>query len=466
MIGKAVLKPLAPEWLRSLTRRPRHKLRVWRAQLGEWLRSPEREVGRAALGHLRAAFTRPYRRAEGPGALRLLVVNHFYDQDLDALARCGTDCEIWVLDQADVAGIRRYFRPEPEIHTDYNGAGVQRCVRAARRHFARQAVAHLIALARPDAVVSPSDTFYWFRPLLAEFNARGVPVVVQDKEGTLTPGPLTAEHFEHLVRNYPPLAQRFLYWAPGHRDWWVRAGLPAGLTRVVGMPRSDFFFHPERHAPPEALGVPAGKKLVTFFTYEGNVYLTLDLKGRPIGRPWLSMRRETHRALVQLARERPDVHVVVKCHPQSMEVEEMRGELADAPANLTVMLGAASAANLIVNSAVVIGFQTTALIETMLTTKPIIYTGWAAEHDRYLGWLNPIPQSGACFLPRSAGEMLDLTHRLLDGRAAVPEQLLRARQAFAAGYFHDARGETAKRVLRAVAEEVELWRRRGARRAA
>jgi hypothetical protein len=466
MIGKAMIKRWAPIWLRSLSRPPRRMLQTGRAFVGSLLRNPDEELGRAALEHLRSSFTGPLRRAEGAGALRLVILNHFYDQDIDAFARCATDCELWILQHSDVAGIRPFFQPEPELHTDYRGAHVQKRVRAARRYFGREAVAHIRAIARPDAVVAPSDSFYWFRPLMEEFNAQGVPVIVQDKEGTLTPGPLTEEHVAQLVRSYPPMAQRFLFWGPVHREVWERAGLSPPLVRVVGMPRSDFFFHPQRHARPESLGLPAGKKLVTFFTYEGNVYLTSDSKGRPIGKPWLGMRQSTHQALIALARQRPDVHGVVKCHPQSQEIDEIRAELAEAPANLTVMLGASTASNLIVNSAVVIGFQTTAMIETMLTSTPIIYTGWAEEHDRYLDWLIPLPQSGACFLPGSGEELFDLTSRLLDGRTTVPESMLRSRQAFAARYFHDARGVTTERVLQAIAEEVAQWRRTQAARVA
>jgi hypothetical protein len=265
------------------------------------------------------------------------------------------------------------------------------------------------------------------------------------------------EHLALCMRHYPPLAYRFLFWGPVALDAWTQVGFDPARGRIIGMPRSDFFYHPQRHAPPESLGVPPGKKLVTFFTFEGNVYLTPDIKGRPIGRPWLQMRREIHDALVHLAGRRPDVHVIVKCHPQSPEIDEIRGELSAAPSNLTILLGAATAANLIVNSTVVVGFQTTALIETLLTDKPIIYCGWAAEHPRYLDWLIPIPSSGACFQPASAGEFLTLLGQLLDGQVAVPEAMRQGRAAFAARYFRDTRGSAADQVLQAVAEEVASW---------
>jgi hypothetical protein len=423
-------------------------------------------LGREALDTLRRTFTGPLRRAAGPDALRLVIVNHFYDQDIDAYARARTDCELWILHHSAVGGIRAFFQPEPGLAVDYRGPWMQKRVRAARSHFVRQAVAYIRQKVRPDAVVVPSDLFFWLRPILEEFTAVGVPVIAQDKEGTLTPGPLTEENLALWVKRYPPLSQRYLFWGQVQRDAWVKVGLDPAKIRIVGMPRSDFFFHPERHASPESLGLPGGKKLVTFFTFEGDVYLTADVKGRQIGRPWLPMRRDIHETLVRLARERSDVHVIVKVHPQCPEIEEIQAELSSAPSNLTIMLGAATAAHLVANSAVVVGFQTTALIETMLTNKPIVYCGWAPQHDRYLPWLNPIPQSGACFQPASAEAMLELLNGLLDGRLAVPPQMLTNRRAFSSRYFHDARGATADRTLQAIAEEVASWRAARGRRAA
>jgi hypothetical protein len=413
-----------------------------------------RRLGRMAFSHLQASFQGPARRAVHPDALRLLILNHFYDQDIDAFLQARHDCAIWILQHSDVVGIRAFFQPEPGLAVDYNGRWMQPRVRRARRLFVGAAVKYLRQRARPDVVLCPSDVFFWFRPFIEEFRARGVPVVVQDKEGTLTPGPLTEESLALTVRHYPPLANRYYFWGPIQHDAWTKAGLEPGRIRVLGQPRSDFFFHPDRHASPEQLGFPAGKRLVTCFTFEGDVYLTADLRGRNLGRPWLRMRQELHAALQQLAADRPDIHVVVKCHPQSLELDEIHRELAGAPPNLSILHGAATAANLIVNSAVVIGFQTTALIEAMLTQVPILYCAWAVEHDRHLDWLIPLAGSGGCFQVRSATELSDLTGRLLDGAADVPAAMLARRAAFAARYFKDTRGGVADRILADLAEQV------------
>jgi hypothetical protein len=413
-----------------------------------------REIGQAALRHLQATFAAPARKARHPDALRLVIVNHFYELDINAFLKADFDCQIHVLDQTHVGGIRRFFDPEPGIEVDHNSPPIRKVYLRARRYFASAGVDHILATGRPDVVLAPSDIFYWFRPFIEEFQARGVPVAVQDKEGTITPGPLVEEMMAKLIRNIPPLADRYYHWGQVQYESWTRGGLDPGKIRILGMPRSDFFYHPERYARRVDLGLPDDKRLVTCFTYEANVYLTTDVSGRNLGRPWLKMRQQMHAALIRLARLRPDIHIVVKCHPQCLEIDEIRAELAGAPNNVTILTGNTTGANLIVHSSVVIGFQTTALMETMLTAAPIVYTGWVEEHERYLPWLIPLALSGACYLPGSAEEMVSWALDLLDGRMHMTPEMLACRTAFASRYFADTRGHACERILRDIAETL------------
>src|SRR5262249_12830596 len=162
------------------------------------------------------------------------------------------------------------------------------------------------------------------------FQSRGVPVVVQDKEGVLAPGPLMEAHLSLVMKNYPPVADRYYFWGCVQRDAWVKAGLDPYRIRVLGQPRSDFFFHPERFGSKSELGFPEDKKLVTCFTFDADAYLSYGDGGFNLGKPWKRMREEMHAVLKKLAAERPDAHVVVKCHPQSQEQDAIRAELAGA----------------------------------------------------------------------------------------------------------------------------------------
>src|SRR5262249_47162846 len=190
---------------------------------------------------------------------------------------------------------------------------------------------------------------------------------------------------------------------------------------------------------------PESKKLVTCCTFDADAYLAYGVGDCNFGKPWRRMREELHQVLKRLAAERPDVHVVVKCHPQSQELDAIRSELGGAE-NLTILYGAATAAQLIVHSDVIVGFQTTALIEAMLTDKPIVYCVWAERHAEFARWLLPIADSGACYLPRSPTELQVLLANLLD-QPHVPKSMLDGRREFVGRYIAGADGETANRIL-------------------
>lgn len=439
-----------PRWLKAAVKRVGKRF--------PWLHNVLK--GRECLAIFRDRFVGPARAASSADALRLVILNHFYDQDIEAFLRADEDCEIWLLDPWMTWGVRDFFRPElDDIHRDYNSREMQKCVRAARRHLVSKAVSHVLARAKPDAVLVPSDVFFWFRPFVVEFQDRGVPVVVQDKEGVLARGPLMERHLSLIMKNYPPMADRYYFWGDVQRDAWVQAGLDPSRIRVLGQPRSDFFFHPERFGTKADLGLPESKKLVTCFTFDADAYVAYGDKGCDLGKPWKRMRQEMHEVLKQVAAGRPDVHVAVKCHPQSQELDAIRAELGDSE-NLTILYGAATAAQLIVHSDVIVGFQTTALVEAMLTTKPIVYCGWAERHAQFAPWLLPIAQSGACNLPSSPEALCALLTNLLDG-SRPPAAMLDGRREFVSRYIESADGNTANRILRDIRAKFAYRDRQG-----
>jgi CDP-glycerol glycerophosphotransferase (TagB/SpsB family) len=222
--------------------------------------------------------------------------------------------------------------------------------------------------------------------------------------------------------------------------------------RVLGQPRSDFFFHPQRWPPKSSLGLTAGKQLLVVFTYDSDVYLRVT---EPLpDRPWKAMRDDLHAAVVALARERPELEIVVKAHPQQAELAELVAEFASAPPNVTLMTGAKSASHLIVHADAIVGFQSTVTIEAMLTAKPVIYAGWGAVHAKHADNLIPIHRSGGVAMPADRAELARILRDALDGQLAPSTAELAARKQFTDRYFFGADGRVSERVLDAVAELV------------
>jgi CDP-Glycerol:Poly(glycerophosphate) glycerophosphotransferase len=412
-------------------------------------------IDRAVRRTRRQLYTRRFFRAgprtpKAPGGRTFVILNHCYDLDVEALCAAATPHELWVLDPfALFTDIHHFFPPEHRDLACVYGAGamagtIARYKRELATDFARQ----LVRRTRLDALITPSDTFYYLRPIIEELRALGVPTVVQCKEGTIAPGAMMDEHAALLGHRYPPIADAYLLWSENHARFWGKVGVPAARMQVLGQPRSDFFFHRERWPSKQALGLTEGKRLVVAFTFDADSYVRVLEPNRD--RPWKANRDAMHAAVKRIARERPDVEVVIKAHPQQEELAEVTAEVAADPiANVRLLTGAGLANPLLAHADVILGFQSTVMIEAMLTKAPVFYMGWGDWHPRFEAGLIPIHTSGGVVIPRGPEDLEHQLREALDGRLAPSPEMLRARKAFTDRYFADADGRVAERVLRA-----------------
>lgn len=382
-----------------------------------------------------------------------MIFNHHYELDIEALCAADTPHTLWVLDPFRLfTDIRLFFPPEQrDLNCVYGEGAMRESIRRIKDAWVRAFARRLARDTSIDALITPADTFFYLRPLIEELRELGVPTVVQDKEGTIAPSEMMKEHARVMAERYPPIADLYLFWNENVREYWRTIGLPDDRARVVGQPRSDFFFHRERWPTKRSLGLDPDKRLVVFFTYDADTYLrtTTALADRP----WKALRDASHAALRELARTRPHVEVVIKAHPQQIELAEVQAELAADPLpNVHVMAGASTASHLIVLADLVVGFQSTAMIEAMLTDKPVIYAGWGPAHEARSADLVPIHTSGGLHVPSDRDSFASALESGLDGGLAPDAASRRARRAFTDRYFYGADGHVSARVLDAAAD--------------
>ncbi len=415
-------------------------------------------VARRTL-YARRFFRAGPRRRGRPGGRTFVILNHCYDLDVDALCAADTPHTLWVLDPfALFTDVFHYFRPEQrDLYGVYDSPDMRESVARYKAAFATAFARKLRDETGLDAFITPSDTFYYLRPLIEELRALGIPTIVQDKEGTIAPSAIMDDHARVLTDHFPPMSDYYLFWSDSHRDFWRRVGIPEARMQVVGQPRSDFFFHSDRWPSKESLGVAPGKRLVVVFTYDADSYAR-STEPNP-ERPWKALRDDMHAAVRQLARERSDVFVVVKAHPQQAELAEVTAEFAADPLpNVKLMTGAGSASHLLVHADVVVGFQSTVMIEAMLMTKPVLYVGWGSQHDRLSDGLIPIHRCGGCSLPGNRQELDRMLRQSLDGELAPTVAMQTARKAFTDRFFFGADGNVSARVLDAAADVLATAR--------
>jgi hypothetical protein len=413
--------------------------------------------------YLRDWFRAGPRRRGAPHGKTFVVFNHCYELDIEALCAADTQHTLWVLDAFSVFTDVAHYFPDGQRDIDqvYGAGEMAASIARFKRAYVSRLADKLVRETKLDALITPSDVFFYLRPLMEELRDRGVPTIVQDKEGTIAPGTFMDDHADMLRERYPPIGDQYYLWNEAHFRFLHRAGLDPAITHILGQPRSDFFFQPDRWPSKQSLGLTENKKLVVMFTFDADVYVR-NLERNP-DMPWRPLRDHMHAAGRELARMRSDVEVVIKAHPQAADLADIRTEVAADPLPNVSLVTANVASPLIVHADVILGFQSTVMIEAMMTKAPVIYVGWGPKHDHFDRDMIPIHRSGGVLIPDSRDALDRMLRDALDGKLSPSEEMRAARKQFTDRYFWNADGLASKRILDHAAQFVQSRARRHAR---
>ncbi|MBJ7596047.1 MAG: CDP-glycerol glycerophosphotransferase family protein [Candidatus Dormibacteraeota bacterium] len=318
------------------------------------------------------------------GRVRVLAMDHFFDQDLRALeAHPDLDVRrfpyqrlrnpaLRIMTEAISAGLRGYNDPRLRQRRLRYAAWLRREV---RRLFLERAF---------DVLVLPSDTFFYVRALPVAVHELGIPVVVVQKETTISADTMKAH--SRLTRDEAPFIADFMTVCSNRqREFWLRAGADASVIEVTGQPRFDVYA--SRRLRPASV-----RKRVLFLSYELDAYVPEADHAAGSARTWETLRDATESVLLDAVRA-GSCDVVVKCHPQqNYRVERARlARHAGQEWNRGVSLAGPNAdtRDLILASDCVVGFQTTAIYEAVAASRPVVFAAWGEAYDRLRGGLIP-----------------------------------------------------------------------------
>ena len=392
-------------------------------------------------------------------AVRFLLLDHHFAQDIEALRRAAPDgLELDVISYDLLRSEALRILPE-EVASGLE-AFVQPQLEDARRRYAavlREILEDRFSSRPFDAVVMPSDTFFYVRAAPEAAHALGVPFLVAQKETTISEHTMR-EHAEQIRRFSPPLADRMTVCSERHKHFWERAGGDGERIVVTGQPRFDFYI--DRSGWPTDVPFGDGGPSVLFLSYAADAYHPGEGEGKGA---WSALHVETEQGLHELARR--GWRVLIKPHPQQSiesvrEWRERAGELWGS--RIFLVDPSTDVRPLIVGADVTTGFQSTALLEAMLAGRPVLYTGWD-ESARVLGddlipfhdWDQEIT------VVRAAEELPDAVI------AARGEQcsagVLERRREIAERYLGPLDGLASARTVAVLRREADLWaERRGA----
>ena len=319
---------------------------------------------------------------------------------------------------------------------------------------------------RFDAVLSGNFGYFAEHELAAALESRGVPFIILQKENLKTPGFMEFFSFLYRCRRGPFLGRRILVYNNIERQLEIDNGvINPDRVDITGMPRLDRI-HAWRKS--RATG-QKGRSRVLFFSFgpktglpimarkaRGGVFRDYEKLPREVeSLSWAGLCRDAHQAMIRLARSHPDVEVVIKAKIRERELSamyEMLGGYEEIPSNLKIVAGG-DPLELITESRVVCGFNTTALFEALAAGKPVIIP-WFEEalDERMQPFI--VDMEDAVEYADSSDELVNILYRHATDSGFQERNLDGKKKRILEKWVGNADGLAGERVRHAVLEEI------------
>ena len=320
-----------------------------------------------------------------------------------------------------------------------------------------------------DVVLTGNFAYFTEREFAAALENVGTPFIALHKEN-VRPPKRVKEYWHNVYKNRRGefSGRKILVYNNVERDLEISSGIAeANRIVVTGMPRLDKI-HRWRHNHAGSVNGEV-RPLVLFFAFSRQDKLTAIQRKPTAGLPgnmedmdgewgklsWTRLGDSTHQTIVDLARSRPDIQVIVKSKGQRRkqnDILEMLKDASDLPPNLSVVTGG-DPFGLITSSRVVVGFNTTGLLEAVAAGKPVIvpWFGEAAD-DRMREHI--IDLGKAVEYAHSPAELAAMICRYTDNPTKVPLELAPDAAKTLRYWVGNDDGKAGVRVLEAIRQEV------------
>ncbi|MDZ4722667.1 MAG: hypothetical protein SGI97_01995 [candidate division Zixibacteria bacterium] len=344
-----------------------------------------------------------------PAKKTILVINHFFDQDIKALRAANTKYNIVVVEAPILfKGAKLFFaQGVQDMTASYD---LEDPMRVQEYHAECELMfSALKDRFNPALMVAVNDNFYWIREFIRVGWTHDVKTVVIDKEGTISP-----HSFEHEVirakKCAPFMSDHIFVWSERQKEFWKRIGVTDDKLTVLGQPRSDLFYQKMDFTVDNLFTKP--QPLITLFSYDDAAYIPIELVASE-NLTWRKMKHECHHYLYEMAKSNPTYNFVYKTHPQQLDFTELKAKY-ELP-NLKVVGGSAIANELIVRSELIIAFQTTAMLEAMFLGKRLIYTSWDPHVPRLTEHILPFHTAEGIVISESFAHFQAACNRFVSG---------------------------------------------------
>ncbi len=249
----------------------------------------------------------------------------------------------------------------------------------------------------------------WSLDLIKAINSSNLKLIVDDREGISTP-----KRLEVLPSRLSNLDIKFdLLTAQNnmHKDIFARAGFPKEKVIVNGSIQSDYWENKDFWKSIEQIDNRIDPSLIKilFFAFGEKNYLNYFYKNEE--RNWSKLSKDINDVLFQiLEKYEGNVQIIYKFsdkkhRDKSVYFERFKNRCKKhIEKNYLIVLGGSTLSyDLMRHSNIIVGFQTSALIEAMNTDRTILYTAWGDLYESIKDTLLPIARKG-CVIECSSKE--------------------------------------------------------------
>ncbi len=341
--------------------------------------------------------------------------------------------------------------------------------KAALRQFLMRFLPRFYWMAGVEAVVSPNFMYVQDQEWAAVTGAHTpVAYTVLYKENLKDPGFAMAETLRQNFKLVDFGGDQIMVGGEGPERLIVDSGLaPPDKVISCGMPRLDDLFGRARQRP-----VGEAPRRVVFFSFSllsAAYYARLKKKPNVIprrGEPGMwRLFDGAHQGIARMALKRPDVQFVIKAKWGGRWLEAIHESLALAgldPAgipNLTIT-DQGQSVDYVLDSRVVIGFNSTTMLEGLAAGRPVINPLFGEALDpEYRGYILFTDEDGAFYPAKDEAEFERLVLENVDEPAvAATPKSRRARDRLIKRFFHADDGRAAERCAEAIKAAVQRKR--------
>ena len=256
--------------------------------------------------------------------------------------------------------------------------------KAAYRNFMTAVCHHLVPRLELDVALTANFSFYAEQEFAAALGHFDVPVVAVHKECMKTPGVEPFYEKIYRERKMPFQGRKITTYNEIERRIEINAGVASAENIVVtGAPRLDRFHEYRRDNAGQDQSLD-GRPTVLFMSFNEKTgcpvlgrrgehrYEELDPEFEKIN--WANLVRNCHRAMIRLAQEYPEIHVIIKAKNHVLAMEALTTGLGDEfvpPENLDVVVGGNSF-ELIVGCDVLCAINSGSLLEALAANVDVV----------------------------------------------------------------------------------------------